>query len=745
MVQFLPYNHILRMSSMRYRVLVIEDDKVDQMAFKRFVMDENPPYDYAIAGSVSEVKRILGFKRFDIVITDYLLGDGTAFDIFDLVKDTPIIIVTGSGNEKVAVEAMKAGACDYLIKDPERNYFKVLPITVENAIKYKRVEEQFSLLSHALTSVNDSVYVTDMEDKIIFVNKAFCTTYGYEEEDIVGRNTNILGESGWKGEFYHRQKDGIEFSVSLSKSVIKDKNGKEIAIVGVARDITERKRVEEVLRRSEEQYRLITENSHDLICAIDLKGTFTYVTPSFKRALEYSLEELLGRNAFSLIHPEDVDSVMKTFQEALVNKTVGKAEFRYKDRKGVWHIFESVGNWIFDKYGNPQSAVIVSRDITERKQAEEALQQANEKLKNWINELEHRNRQTALLNEMGDLLQTCLTIEEAYTVIAKSAHKLFSAESGALYMLNASEDLVESAAVWGKPLPDEGVFTPDECWALRRGYVYVVDDPFSELLCKHLSHPPPRGYLCVPLMAQGKSLGILHLQNENGLNGMKQPDEMWGRLKQSTKQQLAVTMAEHIALALANLKLRETLHNQAIRDPLTGLFNRRYMEESLKREVHRAERKGNSLGVIMLDIDHFKQFNDTFGHATGDALLHELGSLLQVRIRKADIACRYGGEEFMLILPETSLDDTRQRAEQLREEFQHLNIQYDGRSIKAATLSLGVAVFPEHGLTAEGISRAADLALFQAKREGRDRVVVGQPVMDSERLFPSDVASRRTA
>lgn len=730
---------------MRYKVLVIEDDKVDQMAFKRFVMDENPPYDYDIAGSVSEAKRILDSQRFDIVITDYLLGDGTALDMFNFIKDIPIVIVTGSGNEKVAVEAMKAGACDYLIKDPERNYFKVLPITAENAINHKKLEKQFSLLSHALTSVNDSVYVTDMDDKIIFVNKAFCQTYGYREEDIVDSNINIIGESGWRGEFYHRRKDGIEFSVSLSKSIIKDKNGKEIAIVGVARDITERKRVEEVLRQSEEQYRLITENSHDLICVIDLNGTFTYVTPSFKRALEYSLEELLGTNAFSLIHPEDLDSVMKAFQEALVNKTVGKAEFRYKDRKGVWHIFESVGNWILDKYGNPQSAVIVSRDITERKRAEEALEQVNEKLKNWISELEQRNRQTALLNEMGDLLQTCLTVEEAYTVIAKSAQQLFSAESGALYMLNASEDLVEAAAVWGKPLPDEGVFTPDECWALRRGHVYVVDDPGSELICKHLSHPPSAGYLCVPLMAQGKSLGMLHLQNENDMNGMKQSDEMWGRLKGSTKQQLAVAVAEHIALALANLKLRETLHNQAIRDPLTGLFNRRYMEESLKREVHRAERKGISLGVIMLDIDHFKQFNDTFGHAAGDVLLHELGSLLQVRIRKADIACRYGGEEFILILPETSPDDTRQRAEQLREEFKHLNLQYDGRSIKAATLSLGVAVFPEHGSTAEAISRAADLALFQAKREGRDRVVVGQPVVDSERLFPPDVASRRTA
>ncbi|MGE5444575.1 MAG: diguanylate cyclase [Ignavibacteriales bacterium] len=605
------------MSSIKHRVLVIEDDKVDRMAFERFVKDENPPYDYAMIGSISEVKKILEFKRFDVVITDYMLGDGTAFDIFGLIKDTPIIIITGSGNEKVAVEAMKAGACDYLIKDPERNYFKVLPITVENAIKHKRVEERFELLSHSITSVKDSVYVTDMDDKIIFVNKAFCETYGYEEEDILGRSSHVLGEVGLKDEFYHKRKDGSEFPVSLSRSVIKDENGNEVAVVGVARDITERKRVEE------------------------------------------------------------------------------------------------------------------------------ALQEANERLKNWINELEQRNRETTLLNEMGDLLQTCVTAEEAYSVIAKSAHQLFSAESGALYMLNASEDLVEAVAGWGDALPGEDVFAPEECWALRRGHVYMINDPRSELLCKHLNHHPSGGYLCVPLMAQGRSLGMLYLQNENGLNGMKQSEEMWGHLKESTKQQLAVSMAEHIALALSNLKLRETLHNQAIRDSLTGLFNRRYMEESLNREVHRAERKGTPLGIIMLDLDHFKQFNDTFGHAAGDTLLHELGSFLQAHIRRADIACRYGGEEFMLILPETSLDDIRQRAEQLREEFKHLSVQYNGQSIKAVTLSLGVAVFPEHGLTAEAVSRAADLALYQAKREGRDRVVVGQPVVNSERLFQSAVISRQ--
>jgi diguanylate cyclase (GGDEF)-like protein len=229
-------------------------------------------------------------------------------------------------------------------------------------------------------------------------------------------------------------------------------------------------------------------------------------------------------------------------------------------------------------------------------------------------------------------------------------------------------------------------------------------------------------------MAQGRALGVLHLQDGPNGMGIGQPDRIWKHLNESTKQQLAVIMAEHIALSLTNLKLRENLHNQAIHDPLTGLFNRRHMEEFLRREIYRAERKGATLGIIMLDIDDFKQFNDTFGHAAGDTLLRKLGAFLKAHIRRTDIACRYGGEEFMLIFPESSLEDTRQRAEQLREEVKHLNVQHDGQSLSAITLSLGVAAFPGQNPTVEAILRAADLALYRAKNEGRDRVVIGQPI-----------------
>ena len=187
-------------------------------------------------------------------------------------------------------------------------------------------------------------------------------------------------------------------------------------------------------------------------------------------------------------------------------------------------------------------------------------------------------------------------------------------------------------------------------------------------------------------------------------------------------------MGGQIGLALGNLNLREVLRVQAIRDPLTGLFNRRYMEESLERELRRAVRNQHPLGVIMLDLDHFKQLNDRSGHEAGDAVLRELSNCLQTVTREYDLVCRYGGEEFTIILPDASLDVAVKRAEKIRDTFKHLNVKYQNRDLPGGTLSLGVAGFPEHGSTTEAVLRAADAALYQAKHEGRDRVVVAGAV-----------------
>ncbi len=261
------------MENTRYKILLIEDDKLDRMAFKRMLDEEELPYDCTVAGSVSEAKDILGLGRFDVVISDYSLGDGTAFDIIDLALNTPIILVTGVGNEEVAIKAWKAGTYDYLIKDHERNYLKTVPITIENAVKHKRMESRLRLLSHAIVSTDDCVYITDLEDKITFVNRAFCETYGYEGEEVIGKDSNILWNpgqvdmdresdyqavSGWEVGFFHRRKDGSKFPVSLSRSDVTDENGKEVALVVIARDISERMQIETELRALNQE--LIKEN-----------------------------------------------------------------------------------------------------------------------------------------------------------------------------------------------------------------------------------------------------------------------------------------------------------------------------------------------------------------------------------------------------------------------------------------------------------------------------------------------------
>ena len=257
------------MENIKCRMLLVEDDKLDQAAFKRFIETEKLAYDYSMAGSVAEAHDILSQEQFDIVISDYSLGDGTAFDVMESVKDTPVVIVTGAGNEEVATKALRAGASDYLVKDVERNYLKTVPVTVEKVLEHKALQDKLRLLSHAVMSSDDSIYITDMEDKITFVNRAFSEVYGYKEEEIVGKDCNVLWQqtahqvegdddaynavSGWEVGFFHTRKDGNAFPISLSRSAIKNEKNEEIALVAISRDISERMEIEGEFRTSNQE------------------------------------------------------------------------------------------------------------------------------------------------------------------------------------------------------------------------------------------------------------------------------------------------------------------------------------------------------------------------------------------------------------------------------------------------------------------------------------------------------------
>jgi diguanylate cyclase (GGDEF)-like protein len=327
---------------------------------------------------------------------------------------------------------------------------------------------------------------------------------------------------------------------------------------------------------------------------------------------------------------------------------------------------------------------------------------------------------------VGDLLQMCKSVEESNGVLAHYVGKLFPGACGSFYHLNPRNNLLEAVVTWGADeATDDPVIAKEDCWALRSGQLHSVDGPGAGLACQHLSHPPRGPSFCAPITAQGEVLGMLHVRfAERDARDAHPP-----ALKDSrpeTRKLWVLAVSEHLSLALANLKLRETLRMQAVRDALTGLYNRRYMEHALEREVLRAARNHRTVGLIMLDLDHFKRVNDSYGHEVGDLLLRSVGEFLLANVRAEDIACRYGGEEFVVLLPEATLAMTQTRAEQLWKGIQGLTVSVRGALLRALTTSVGVAAYPEHGRSLAELLRAADVALYSAKREGRDRVMVAQ-------------------
>ncbi|WP_052384192.1 sensor domain-containing diguanylate cyclase [Litchfieldella xinjiangensis] len=329
-------------------------------------------------------------------------------------------------------------------------------------------------------------------------------------------------------------------------------------------------------------------------------------------------------------------------------------------------------------------------------------------------QLRQSTEEVTLINKLSSGLQSCESRDDTTAVLQHYMESLFPGMTGGLYLMRDSRNLLQLATSWGDEadhLVDP--IEPQSCWALRLGHTHAVSSPSRELTCKHWPDSE-HGYICLPLMAQGEIVGMLHLQT-------RAPAQL-GEIRRR-----AELLATHAAAAMAGILLREALHQQSVRDPLTNLYNRRYLEETMEREQIRARRNKTGFALIMLDVDHFKRFNDNYGHQAGDLLLKELAIFLKQYVRGDDIVCRYGGEEFMLVMPGATLEQCRERAEALRQNMVSLELEYQGQRLPSITASLGVAAYPEHGPEWETVQRLADEALYQAKRNGRNQVVVATP------------------
>jgi diguanylate cyclase (GGDEF)-like protein/PAS domain S-box-containing protein len=360
----------------------------------------------------------------------------------------------------------------------------------------------------------------------------------------------------------------------------------------------------------------------------------------------------------------------------------------------------------------------LQKEMQERDSARQELDRQNEKM---LQDLTARSQRATMLAKMGELMQSCISKDEVFRAALGFAPKIFPTR-GAVALLNAERNVVEVTGSWHDcqlPMP---VFEPSSCWALRTGHPHLVVAGDATARCAH-AIGVENTYLCIPILAQGEALGIMHFQATE-----KAPTLGDSELSFKT------TFAGQVGLSVANIRLREALRAQSIKDPLTGLYNRRYLTEIMEREIRRAVRAEQCLGVLMLDLDHFKNFNDTYGHDAGDTVLREAASFFTRSIRVEDIVCRFGGEEFVVLLPTADLNAAHARAERIRSKMHELTVLHQGQSLGMVTVSVGVAALPQHGTSAKVLLDAADAALYHAKREGRDRVAdaVLTPAVETE-------------
>ncbi|QQE65610.1 hypothetical protein GFS31_22980 [Leptolyngbya sp. BL0902] len=524
-------------------------------------------------------------------------------------------------------------------------------------------------------------------------------------------NNGIVDNFSMVQRYHHKDGSIVHF---LTNAIhLKDAEGQVVRMVGSYLDITPIITLQEALKTSEMQLESVLDSSLDGIMAFrsvrDDEGTIV----DFEWLLSNPTAcELVGRTEAYLVGQRLLEEMPGNREEGLFDGYVHTVETGEPYHREFHYSHDGIESWfetIAVKLGD--GFAVTFRNVTTLKQSEQKLQQVNQQLEDRVADLDQRHAEMLILSEISDFLQACSTVEEACHTITNLVAALFPDCAGGIFITRASHNRLEMVSGWGDALPSKTDFEPHHCWGLRRGRMHYVGQDRLSLRCHHIpADAALETTLCIPMMAQGETLGLLHLSTATP-GSLPEP-----------KQQLARTLAEQVGMAIANLKLQETLRHQSIRDPLTGLYNRRYLEEMLTQEIVRAQRKQHALGVILLDIDHFKQFNDTFGHDAGDCVLQQVGTLLRENVRNSDIACRYGGEEMILILPEANLAETSDRAEMLRVAISQLCPHHHGQSLGTITASLGVAAFPHHGHTVEALIKIADEALYQAKTAGRNQV-----------------------
>lgn len=484
----------------------------------------------------------------------------------------------------------------------------------------------------------------------------------------------------------------------------------QMQFLGTMQDISARKRAEQIARDGEAMFRSLVEQNTSGIFIIADDATVVYLNPRAIEMLGFGdVNSVIGRPVLDFVVDSDQPSLAAAMR-TLIDGKRDFAEVALMIRKASDDTLAVLAQGVIGKFREKRVIIAVVVDITERRRTEDKIIKLNEELAATVGALRRHEHDQTEIAKLSDLLQACQTTAEAYPIIAAAADRVFPKASGALARAEMGTHDLTRVAAWGPDQATLAEFLVDDCWALRTGQRREVEGPKGAIQCRHFSRAPLGPYICLPLAVQGETRGLLHVSLGEG--GVVDDD-----LRQSMQ-----LFGDVVKLSLANINQRELLGRQALRDQLTGLFNRRYLVETLPREVRRAHRSGLPLTIAMLDIDFFKRFNDVYGHDAGDLVLSELGHVLRESLRAADIACRYGGEEFLVVLPDCDLAAARDRLARICQLVKGTKHVFRGQKLSPVTLSVGLATLSETLPDGESLITAADKAMYIAKTNGRDRI-----------------------
>lgn len=573
--------------------------------------------------------------------------------------------------------------------------------------------------------------------------------FGWSKQEMIGNTAEcLIPDSGkedislvWEqlingggGEYSlnkNNTKDNKLIHCEWRNTPLLDSNKQIVGVLSFVEDVTERITNEDEIIKSEKKFSTIFNTSPDAISISDLTtGEIIEINAGYSKISGWPHDEAIGKTTEELniwISKEE----RRQFIELVTEKReVDGLEMRFRRKDGAKVIGLLSGRIV--SLNNKPHLLAYFHDISDRKTSEDDLKKVNERysslaedlekrvksrtkeLSQMVDRLKKREADFGLLSRMQDLLLSCQSREETFEILRSTAVKLFPKANGGLALYEEKEKLFITVLKFGASNALSKEFAVDDCWGLRQGRMHEMLPGSHGPQCAHFTKKHVgTHYMCLPLMVQGRNFGMLWLDSNDKKQGFSQTD----------KQQI-ISIADTIKLALSNLDLRSALHNQAVRDPLTGLYNRRYMHECLDKNQARSERTGKPYCIALIDIDHFKKLNDSKGHDAGDAVLVSLADMLRTTLMDEEIPFRYGGEEFLILIPQSNLDEASKRMNEIRSKWRAHRVAFNGRDLGCVTMSIGISGFPAHGNTSSLLISSADKALYHAKESGRDQVQV---------------------